>query len=191
MRILLSVVLLTLVWIGTASAEGVNGPWGMNLGNAQQTAAIKQTLPLPKDVQVAVRYLKPSVIRNQNYWCVPYARAVSGLALKGNAWTWWRGAQGRYARGAAPEVGSVLVFKKIRSMRLGHVATVSEVVNSRMIRVDHANWVRGEIHRGALIKDVSKANDWSQVRVWYPPTDDFGTTTYPVYGFIYPRAAHS
>ncbi len=74
-------------------------------------------------------------------------------------------------------------------MRLGHIATVSEIVNARMVRIDHANWVRGEIHRGSLVKDVSAGNDWSRVRVWYPPTDTFGTTIYPVYGFIYPRPA--
>ncbi len=187
MRFLLSVVLLALAWTGSAAAEGATGPWGMDLSSGAQTAAIKRTLPLPQDPQVAAAYLKPVVIRNQRYWCVPYARAVSGIAIKGNAWTWWRNAQGLYARGAQPEVGSVMVMKKVRSMRLGHVATVSEVIDQRLIRVDHANWVRGEIHRGALVKDVSAANDWSRVQVWYPPTDKFGTTKYPVYGFIYPR----
>ncbi len=97
MRILPSVVLLTLVWIGTAAAEGASGPWGMNLGIGYQTAAVKRTLPLPQDAELAVRYLKPTVIRHQSYWCVPYARAVSGIALRGNAWTWWGGARDLYA----------------------------------------------------------------------------------------------
>lgn len=191
MRILLSFVFLSLVWAAPAAAESASGPWGMNLSSGPQTVAVKRTLALPKDAALAARYLKPTVIRNQNYWCVPYARAVSGISIKGNAWTWWRSAEGRYARGSAPEIGSVIVMKKIRSMRLGHIATVSEIINDRMIRVDHANWVRGEIHRGSLVKDVSAAGDWSRVHVWYPPTDDFGTTTYPVYGFIYPRALGS
>ncbi len=189
MRVLLTLVLFSLVWTGTAAAEGASGPWGMNLSSTPQTVAVKRTLALPKDAELAARYLKPTVIRNQNYWCVPYARAVSGIALRGNAWTWWGGAKGLYARGSQPEIGSVIVLKKIRSMRLGHIATVSEIINDRMVRVDHANWVRGEIHRGSLIKDVSAAGDWSRIRVWYPPTDDFGTTNYPVYGFIYPRPA--
>jgi hypothetical protein len=33
--------------------------------------------------------------------------------------------------------------------------------------------------------DVSAANDWSEVRVWYAPLGDLGTTVWPVEGFIY------
>ena len=36
-----------------------------------------------------------------NLSCVPYARARSGLALRGDAWQWWEAAEGRYARGQA------------------------------------------------------------------------------------------
>ena len=32
--------------------------------------------------------------------------------------------------------------------------------------------------------DVSPANDWSIVRVWWPPTGEMGITDYPAYGFI-------
>jgi hypothetical protein len=30
--------------------------------------------------------------------CVPYARAQSGIEIRGNAGTWWAQAEGRYAR---------------------------------------------------------------------------------------------
>ncbi|WP_447406321.1 CHAP domain-containing protein, partial [Clostridium perfringens] len=46
------------------------------------------------------------------FWqCAPYAREVSGIALHGNANTWWGQAAGRYQRGHKPEVGSVLSFQ--------------------------------------------------------------------------------
>ena len=30
--------------------------------------------------------------------------------------------------------------------------------------------------------------DWSQVKVWYNPIGDLGSTVYPTYGFIYKNA---
>jgi hypothetical protein len=39
--------------------------------------------------------------------------------------------------------------------------------------------------------DVSDANDWSAVRVWYAPIQGLGTTHWPVDGFIYNRPAHA
>ncbi|MEO1194029.1 MAG: CHAP domain-containing protein [Pseudomonadota bacterium] len=189
MRTLLSLCVLALLSSGTAFAEQSIGPWGAASG-AQQAALTSGSAVKAREA-LAERHLRPTVIRNQHYWCVPYARAVSGVSLRGNAWTWWRGAQGVYQRGAEPEIGSVIVMKRIRSMRLGHIGVVSEIVGPRMIRLDHANWVRGEVHRGALVKDISKNNDWSRVQVWYPPIDDFGSTTYPIYGFVYPRPAVS
>src|SRR5688572_24210456 len=42
--------------------------------------------------------------------CVPYARAQSGIDIRGNALTWWDQAAGRYRRGAEPQVGAVLAF---------------------------------------------------------------------------------
>ena len=76
-------------------------------------------------------------------------------------------------------------------MRLGHVATVTQVLGSREIAVTHANWspingTRGQIERDVLVRDVSLDNDWSRVRVWYAPLGDLGTTAWPVDGFIYP-----
>ena len=76
-------------------------------------------------------------------------------------------------------------------MELGHVAAVSRVIDSRTVLLDHANWSpidgrRGRIERDVMAVDVSPANDWSAVRVWYHPLGGLGTTEWPVEGFIYP-----
>ena len=76
------------------------------------------------------------------------------------------------------------------ALQLGHVAAVSRVLDSRRILLDHANWSpingrRGQIEKDVLAVDVSPANDWSQVRVWYAPLGKVGTTAWPVEGFIY------
>src|SRR4051794_32221196 len=42
--------------------------------------------------------------------CVPFARAVSGITLFGDAWRWWSEAAGRYGRGHRPQPGGVLSF---------------------------------------------------------------------------------
>ncbi len=126
--------------------------------------------------------------------CVPVARILSGIQLFGDAYTWWSQAPGKYDTGHAPQVGSVLVFKPNGRMRKGHVAVVSSVITERIIQVTHANWSEIEGHRGQIeqnvtVADVSKAGDWSQVKVWYDPAGDVGNTTYPVYGFIYQNDA--
>jgi surface antigen len=122
--------------------------------------------------------------------CVPYARARSGIQLQGDAWTWWEAASGRYDRSRAPRPGSVLVIARTSRMPNGHVAVVSRVVNSREIRVDHANWAtgaaRGRIATDQRVVDVSAGNDWSLVRVWYPRINDLGTTAFPARGFVHP-----
>ncbi len=121
--------------------------------------------------------------------CVPYARQISKLPLRGDAWTWWQAAAGLYRRQSQPGVGSVLVMKRTKRLRRGHVAVVSGVLGAREILVDHANWLnRGHIHKDLLVKDVSADNDWSLVRVWYAPGNTLGKRTYPVYGFIHPEA---
>jgi surface antigen len=121
--------------------------------------------------------------------CVPFAREASGIELKGNAVNWWDAASGVYQRGRAPERGSVLNFRATGRMRLGHVAVVTTVVNSREVEVDHANWAGGGVERGIPIIDVSPDNDWSEVRVSLDHRGDFGSV-YPTYGFIYDRPDH-
>lgn len=126
--------------------------------------------------------------------CVPFARLASGIALYGDAWTWWAAADGRYRRGTVPREGAVLVFRQSQRLRLGHVAVVSRVLTPRVVMVTHANWsrlngVRGHVERDVTLTDVSQRGDWSQVRVFYRDTDGLGASTYPVYGFIYPTPA--
>ncbi len=122
--------------------------------------------------------------------CVPFARQLSGIAIRGNANTWWSQAEGRYARGRTPRIGAVLTFAAIRSMRLGHVAMVSRIVSDREVLLTHANWSRrGGIERDVRAVDVSDAGDWSAVRVWFGRIGGLGTTVYPIKGFIYADSA--
>ena len=119
--------------------------------------------------------------------CVPFAREHSGIALVGNAVTWWAKAAGTYERGSRPEVKAVLNFRATGRMKLGHVAVVSRVVDSRNVQIDHANWSsRGAISRNISVIDVSPNNDWSAVRVALARGNDYGSV-YPTYGFIYGR----
>ncbi len=122
--------------------------------------------------------------------CVPYARQQSGIEIYGDAHTWWGKAKGVYKRGQKPRVGAVMAFRPHRNMRLGHVAAVSRVVDSRTVLLRHSNWSpingrRGQIENDVKAIDVSPNNDWSQVRVWYHPLQGLGKTAWPIHGFIY------
>lgn len=123
--------------------------------------------------------------RGQRVWCVPYARNLSGIQIRGNAKDWWRNAHNVYDRGAEPAVGAVMSFRATAGMSLGHVAVVSEIVNSREVVVNHANWHRNRVSMEMGVRDVSKNNDWTQVRVESLP-GQYGSL-YPVNGFIYPK----
>ena len=122
--------------------------------------------------------------------CVPYARQLSGIRIFGDAHTWWDQADGHYAKGHLPRVGAVMAFSPHGNMRLGHVAAVSRIIDSRTVLLRHANWSeidgrRGQIEDNVRAIDVSPDNDWSEVRVWFAPIADLGTTHWPVRGFIY------
>ncbi|MBI5163890.1 MAG: CHAP domain-containing protein [Magnetospirillum sp.] len=123
--------------------------------------------------------------------CVPYARSASGINLQGDAWEWWHAAAGVYQRGNMPQGGAVLVFARQGTMVRGHVSVVAQVVSPRMVLVDHANWSpagagdRGRVEQAVPVLDVSTANDWSAVRVWYTPANDFGNRVYSTQGFVY------
>lgn len=122
--------------------------------------------------------------------CVPFARAASGIQIYGDAWTWWDQAEGRYARGETPRVGSVIVFARSNRLQRGHVAVVSRIVDRRVLMVTHANWSRlngerGHVEQDVTLTDVSPDNDWSAVKVWYRDRTGLGSTVYPIYGFIY------
>ena len=118
--------------------------------------------------------------------CAPFANQLSGIALYGDAATWWRKAAGRYRRSHRPEVGAVLVMGYQPRLPYGHVAVVSRLIDLRHLDVMQANWEPGMVDRDQLVVDVSPRNDWSRVLVWWPPTNTLGVTTYRVRGFILP-----
>ncbi len=140
---------------------------------------------------VLVLSLSPGGAVAEDYWqCVPFARLVSGIQIYGDAHTWWQQAAGRYETGFKPKAGAVLCFKPTGHMPLGHVAVVTQVLTDRVIQITHANWSpiegeRGQVEKNVTVIDVSPAGDWSQVKVWYDPSQDLGATVYPTYGFIY------
>lgn len=156
----------------------------MSLGSGSQAAELRASSPygaLSDGGGETLPYLQ----------CVPYARQISGIRIYGDALTWWEQAEGRYARGHRPKIGAVMSFRPHGRMELGHVAAVSRVIDSRTVLLRHANWSaidgrRGQIENDVRAIDVSPENDWSQVRVWYAPIGNLGTTAWPVNGFIYP-----
>jgi surface antigen len=137
--------------------------------------------------------LDPAVLPKGPLSCVPYARLVTGIPIRGDARTWWAQADGAFLRGLRPQVGSVLVFKRTQRLQRGHVSVVARIVNAREILVTHANWgstpsSRGKVTNDVRVTDVSRNNDWSEVKVWNEYTGSFGRT-YPTFGFIYRPAA--
>lgn len=135
------------------------------------------------ELKAAVAEAESTKPRKGRYWCVPFARQVSGIEIKGNAATWWHKAGGQYQRGSLPQIGAVMNFRASKAMPMGHVAVVSKVVDDRQVLVDQANWIRNRITKDTLVVDVSAQNDWSAVRVANP--DGTLGRTNPVYGFIY------
>lgn len=149
-------------------------------------AAARISLPDRAEVDAADRPELPPYLQ-----CVPYARQVTGIQIYGDAHTWWGQAEGRYARGFRPKVGAVMALKPSGGSTLGHVAAVSRILDNRTILIRHSNWSmingrRGQIEDNVKVIDVSPANDWSSVRVWYAPLQDLGGSHWPVQGFIYP-----
>ncbi|MGP9804664.1 CHAP domain-containing protein [Paracoccus sp. NSM] len=152
-------------------------------GSAPGAYAGQSMSLLPHRQEMAISQAAAKRAQGQRVWCVPFARDLSGINLRGNAGTWWNAASGVYARGNKPQVGAVMVFSAGRNLRVGHLAVVSEVVNPREIRVDHANWVRNRVTLRQRVVDISPRNDWSMVRVESVP----GTLgrPYAISGFVY------
>ena len=124
--------------------------------------------------------------------CAPYAREHSAVKIFGDANTWWDRAAGHFARNPLPRLGAVLVLTGYAGPDRGHVAVVRNLVSSREIRVDHANWLNdGSIYVNDPVVDVSEANDWSAVKVWNIKSGSWGTRIYAVQGFIGPGAEAS
>ena len=124
--------------------------------------------------------------RHPGLECAPFARELSGIALYGDAATWWDAAEGQYARGSRPVIGAVLVFRRSSRLAAGHLSVVTRQLAPRQVLVTHANWVPEELGEDQLVVDVSDANDWSAVRVWYPPVNQMGASVYATYGFVLP-----
>ena len=141
----------------------------------------------PEEIQLAAR-LNPHVVADgRHLQCVPFVREATGIELRGNANRWWDLAKGHYERSRRPEEGAILVMRGWRTDRHGHVAVVKEILDGRTIVVDHANWLNdGKIYLNAPVRDESPNNDWSRVRVWYTPGEQWGHRVYMAKGFIYP-----
>jgi hypothetical protein len=119
--------------------------------------------------------------------CEPFARALSGVDIYGDAHTWWAQSDGRFARSRTPMAGSVLVLRGYNDAGRGHVAVVTAVLSAREILVDQANWMNGgEITRRVPVRDVSPGNDWSAVNVWWIPSSAWGRRVFEAEGFIHP-----
>lgn len=149
----------------------------------QRRVRLRALANLPKPLLAEV------ITPDKRLQCVPYARQLSNIQIRGNAWTWWGKAEGHYERSKAPKPGSVLVLKRKRNTEsLGHVAYVEEIIDNRVIVVSHANWLnKGRLHNHTPVLDVSEQNDWSEVRFWHTPGGHFGGHVYRPYGFILPH----
>jgi hypothetical protein len=138
--------------------------------------------PVAEDGDAPGRYVGGPVALE----CAPFARALTGVDLRGPAADWWQKASGRYVRSSRPAVGAVLAFRRTSRLSDGHAAVVSSVVSDRTILVTQANWVAHRVTKDMPVMDVSPANDWSAVRVWWPPSGQMGSRHYPTWGFILP-----
>jgi surface antigen len=155
--------------------------------SAPVPAAAPETIRLASAILVdpALEVAAPRIDRSgPPLECAIYARDRTGVDLSGDARTWWAQAAGKYKRSHIPAPGAIFVMGGTED---GHVGVVAKILSARDLLMDHANWLgKGEIETGALVHDVSPANDWSQVRVWYPPSNGLGLKPYPGYGFILP-----
>lgn len=121
--------------------------------------------------------------------CVPYARRMSGIQIRGDAYTWWDKAAGTYVRGQQPRPNAVLVLARSNRLRHGHLAVVTRQVAPREIDVTHRNWgndwfSRRVTYEKLRVQDVSSSNNWTLVRMWNNEEGSYGSP-YPAYGFIY------
>lgn len=164
--------------------------WIAPLPHRLEVAAIPETRlslnvpPAPRLPAPRVRATATVEKADKKLFCVEFARNLSGLAIFGDAKYWWARAKNLYARAPHPVEEAVMVFSGSAKLKKGHVAVVSEIVSAREIRVEQANWMnKGEIDHATPVMDVSAKNDWSKVRVWDVPSQQFGSV-YAVSGFI-------
>jgi hypothetical protein len=164
--------------------------WIAPLPHQLKVAAVPETrlsltaLPTPRLPAPRVRAAATVEKADKKQFCVEFARNLSGLAIFGDAKYWWARAKNLYARASHPVEEAVMVFSGSAKLKKGHVAVVSEIISPREIRVEQANWMnKGEIDHATPVMDVSARNDWSKVRVWDVPSQQFGSV-YAVSGFI-------
>lgn len=150
--------------------------------SAAATAPVAVSSDARAEIKAAVEAAKANRPKG-HLWCVPFARSVSGVNIRGNAKTWWSKAKGVYERGHMPKVGAVMAFSASRSMPQGHVGVVSKVISDREVLLDQANWERNRVTQDQLAVDISPKNDWSMVRV-ANRAGSLGRAN-PVSGFIY------
>ncbi len=183
---------ISLLTATTAIGVAAAGPHHQR--SVKPTAAKAVTKGKAKYVSAGIRRAQPSTalrreIANPGLNCVQFVKAVSDIALTGDAWMWWHRAEGLYDRGSEPRKEAILVFKQSGKMTRGHVAQVTDIIDARNIRIDHSNWaprggLKGRVDRDVIVQDISETNDWSLVRVWYDKADQFGRP-YPTFGFVY------
>ncbi len=122
--------------------------------------------------------------RGERVWCVPFARTLSGIELRGNAETWFAVPRASTTAGQSPRWARSWCSAARASCHGACGGGVADRVG-REILIDHANWKRNQISLKMSVIDISDANDWSLVKVAYDP-GQFGRP-YPISGFVYPR----
>ena len=177
------------MWLAACSTGGDGSMQRPASGALRDQASKGINEPFDTGTEVSGTLPRPRILQSSRaLQCVPYARAHSSFNIRGDAWTWWERAAEDHRRDHRPAIGSILVLKKTERLQFGHLAVVSRLINERRILVDHANWLnRGQIHQNIPVEDVSAANDWSLVRVWYVPGNTLGLGRYPAHGFIHPN----
>jgi hypothetical protein len=175
-RAILGGVLVLFVAACSSAPEGV-----------ERTRPQVAQVHLPRAEARPKAHIHPRIVKTASrLQCVPYARSQSGIQIRGDAWSWWPSAKGKYRRGTHPYPGAVMVFSRTKRLKRGHLAFVKAVISPREIIVSQANWLnRGQIHEDVPVRDVSPNNDWSRVKVWYVPGNVLGKGRYAVSGFIY------
>ncbi len=159
-------------------------PWPDSAATSE-AYQVKYSVPPPKASTKAFYTIKEPL------QCVPYAREISGIPIRGNAHTWWGQANGQYKRSAVPRVGAVMVLSKTSRLKYGHLAVVKKIIDSRNIEVAHSNWggdrkTRSFVYNHMPVVDTSPNNNWSSARFWNYPSSSYGSI-YTVSGFIYPN----
>lgn len=163
----------------------------------QQGAPVRSSIPT---VTPSLKPISPRAFSSSKAFypisdhrqCVPHARNVSGIQIRGNAHTWWSQADGKYRRGVKPKRGAVMVLSRTKRLKYGHLAVVKNIIDKRNIQVEHTNWggnlkTRKVVYTRMPVIDISPNNDWSQVRFWNYPSSSYGRV-YKNSGFIYAPA---